>query len=106
MWKLLFEFINYLKINKPHSNIKFDDQRDDIAIKSIKKDMLKLGYSNNEFLNLKEDYYDVNNCSSREILIAIGWLISTYDVIELFSQNVLNIYNDEYFKEKLTKVTI
>ncbi len=38
MWKLLFELINYIKNNVPYSIIKFDDQRDDIAIKSIKND--------------------------------------------------------------------
>ena len=99
MWKLLFEFINYLKNNVARSNLKSDDKTDDIDIKLIKTNMIKLGYSNNDFFKLQEE-----NSSSREILIAIGWLISTYDLIELISQNILNLYNDEYFKEKLTKV--
>ena len=59
--------------------------------------MLNFGYSCKDFLNLKELYFDAD--TSREVLIAIGWLISSYDILETLSKNVLSLYDEEFLKE-------
>lgn len=62
--------------------------------------MLKLGYICQEFFNLSSSF-DEN--TSREILIAIGWLISTYEIISLFIQHSNCFMDEEYFKENALK---
>ena len=60
--------------------------------------MVKLGYNCNDFMNQIE--------SSQEILLAVGWLISTQDVLEIFISQLNRPIDDEYFKEKHFQVKI
>lgn len=60
-------------------------------IAQVKIEMIKLGYSSNDFLDSMED--------SQEILLACGWLISTENVCEIFISKLNQQVNNEYFKE-------
>lgn len=60
-------------------------------IAQVKIEMIKLGYSPNDFLVSIED--------SQEILLACGWLISTENVSEIFISKLNQQVNNEYFKE-------
>lgn len=42
--------------------------------------------------------------SSREILIAIGWLISTFEIIDILIKKSNCLTDEEYFKENALKV--
>lgn len=62
--------------------------------------MLKLGYIFQDFFNLSSSFEE---STSREILIAIGWLISTYEIISIFIENSSSFMDEEYFKENALK---
>lgn len=65
----------------------------------IKEELGKLGYFCSEFYCLKslED-----SRSSREVLIAIGWLVYTYEIINLLIENSSCPSDEEYFKDELS----
>jgi hypothetical protein len=71
-------------------------------IKRIKHKLIDLGYACEDFYKLEESYE--SNKSSRDLLIAVGWLISAYDIIELFISNSHCLVDEEYFKETALKV--
>ncbi|CAF0768127.1 unnamed protein product [Brachionus calyciflorus] len=102
MWKLLFELVNYLKTrNKLDNQLisnEFDSLGPEKVVKFLKEELLKLGYSCDDFFKLKSSF-DENDTSSREILISIGWLISSYEIIKLFIANSNSLLDEEYFKE-------
>lgn len=62
-----------------------------------------MGYACEDFYKLTESFQSEN--SSREILIAIGWLISTYEIIDICIKKSKSQIDEEYFKETATKVT-
>lgn len=63
--------------------------------------MVKLGYNNSDFNYACELLNDSDEeGSSREILLACAWLISTQDLISLFIQNVNHLFEEEYFKDQ------
>ena len=75
------------------------------TIQSIKKELLTLGYPCEDFFNLNEASFD-NDSSSRELLIAIGWIFNYHDIIETFFENSSSICEREYFEEFATNVNI
>ena len=67
------------------------------TIQFIKNELIHLGYSCEDFLKLNEASFNHKN-SSREVLIAIGWLFNSYEVIEIFFENSSFRCQQEYFK--------
>jgi hypothetical protein len=65
--------------------------------------MTKLGYGSEQFMSLDESFE--SNSGSREILLAIGWLIYTYQLIDLFVTNAQGFCEEEYFKQNSIKVS-
>jgi hypothetical protein len=68
------------------------------VIQTIKKNMLVLGYPKEDFFELPEKF-DTEN--SQEILIAIGWLIYTHNIIEMFILKSNLFHEEEYFKSNI-----
>jgi hypothetical protein len=66
----------------------------------VKVEMIRFGYANEDFITLEETFDSEN--ASREILIAIGWLIFTHQLISLFIHNSNNFAEEEYFKSKVS----
>lgn len=62
---------------------------------------MKLGYICHEFFKLGSFK---SSCSSREVLIAIGWLVYTYEIIYIFIENSNCPLDEEYYKENALKV--
>lgn len=60
---------------------------------------MKLGYFCSEFYNI-ESIEDTR--SSREVLIVIGWLVYTYEIINLLIENSSSSLDEEYFKDELS----
>lgn len=64
--------------------------------------MMELSYPNQEFYKLHESF-DVDK-SSRDLLISIAWLISHYEIIDMFIKNSKCFNDEEYFNELLINV--
>ena len=65
--------------------------------------MISLGYASSDFINLEESL-NSSRISSREALIAVGWLIHTYQLIDTFIRNANSFADEEYFKSNNLKV--
>lgn len=74
-----------------------------MTLRYIKEELVKLGYFCNDFFMLNS-LADDN--SSREVLIAIGWLVYTYEIIELFIQNSNCQLDQEYYNEDALRVVV
>jgi hypothetical protein len=71
-------------------------------IHTVKKEMLKLGYSCKDFMNLKDSFSEGH---SQEVLLAAGWLISTQEIIDIFISQLHNSQIDnEYFTPEIVDV--
>ena len=67
----------------------------------IKRDIAKLGYSSKEFFDLP---YSFEDGDSREILIAVGWLVSSQELIDVFILRTSHSFDEEYFKGHIDHV--
>ena len=61
----------------------------------IKRDIAKLGYSSKVFFDL---LYSFEDDDSREILIAVGWLISNQELIDVFILRTSHSFDYKYLK--------
>jgi hypothetical protein len=59
--------------------------------------MIRLGYANEDFITLEESFEN----GSREALIAIGWLLYTYQLIDALILSSNGFVEEEYFKSKV-----
>lgn len=63
--------------------------------------MLKLGYQCQDFLNSTSSLNPSDQeSSSRDLLLASGWLISTQELTDVMISEMQSLVDDEYYKLK------
>lgn len=90
MWKLLFETIWFLKFNTFKTTKDFDSDHNRDIILWTKDSLLKKGYFIKGFYDLPGDM----NFGSREILLAFGWLISKFKLLQVFLDNSHGVFEE------------
>ena len=58
-------------------------------IGDVKREMRRLGYEASAFHRLEATVYE-SNASSRELLLAVGWLLSTFGIMSDLASRVLD----------------
>lgn len=67
----------------------------------IKNELMRKGYYSEDFLKLTHSF---ENGSSREILVAIGWYISTQNILKKFINNCHTAFDYEFSRELALEV--
>ena len=71
-------------------------------VKYVKIKLIGLSYPNQAFYKLEESLTGEN--SSRELLVAIAWIISTYQIMDIFVKNSTCFNEEEHFTDNALKV--
>ena len=77
MWRLLCDLVAYLSRHN-NQEVGIEADRGSDSLEFVRKELVKYGYSNKQF------YLGSAVPSSRLLLVTIGWLLSSQDMLELF----------------------
>ncbi|KAK7105045.1 hypothetical protein V1264_019668 [Littorina saxatilis] len=93
LWRLLFEMISFCQHGLMNSSIftSFAHMKTEDQVMYVKKEMQKRGYLSRVFATLPTDM----STGSRELMLALAWLLNKEDIISKFMENRASPMDDD-----------
>ena len=91
LWLLVYALLNLIN-NNTNNNLECDQKFQLPELLYVQRELVKLGFSDSTLLNATQQH-DIDHFSSRSLLIVVGWLLSTQDLVDLILVR-LDTYDD------------